>query len=55
MQLHEHGIAAPSYTRLRGQFTLRVCITNHRTLEEDLDLLVRETLRLGRELKEARG
>ena len=47
--LHEDGIAAPSHTTLNGHFSLRVCITNHRTRDEDLDLLVRETVRLGRE------
>jgi len=47
VRLHEDGIAAPSYTRLHGRFTIRVCITNHRTRDDDLDLLARETVRLG--------
>ncbi len=47
--LQEQGIAAPSHTRLKGRFSLRVCITNHRTRMEDLDLLIRETIRLGRD------
>jgi glutamate/tyrosine decarboxylase-like PLP-dependent enzyme len=50
VRLHESGIAAPSYTVLGGRHALRVCITNHRTRREDLDLLVREVVRLGREL-----
>lgn len=50
VRLHEDGIAAPSYTRLGGRFTIRVCITNHRTREDDLDLLVEETVRLARQL-----
>lgn len=54
VRLHEDGIAAPSHTRLRGHFTIRVCITNHRTRAADLDLLVGETLRLGRELRKER-
>lgn len=42
------GIAAPSTTRIAGRTAIRVCITNHRTREVDLDLLVREVVRLGR-------
>ncbi len=49
-ELHEQGIAAPSYTTLKGVYCLRVAIANHRSRKEDFDLLVRETLRLGREL-----
>ncbi len=54
VRLHEDGIAAPSHTRLGGCFALRVCITNHRTRRDDLDLLVRETVRLGTELDRAK-
>ncbi len=54
VRLHEDGIAVPSHTRLNGSFTLRVCITNHRTRTADLDLLVAETVRLGDELREKR-
>jgi glutamate/tyrosine decarboxylase-like PLP-dependent enzyme len=50
VRLHESGVAAPSYTVLEGRYALRVCITNHRTRREDLDLLVREVLRLGKEI-----
>ncbi len=50
VRLQEDGIAAPSHTRLNGRFTIRACITNHRTRDEDLDLLVQETVRLGSEL-----
>jgi glutamate/tyrosine decarboxylase-like PLP-dependent enzyme len=50
VRLHESGVAAPSYTVLGGRYALRVCITNHRTRREDLDVLVREVVRLGREL-----
>lgn len=45
--LQESGVAVPNSTRIRGRFTLRVAITNHRTRRSDLDLLVREVLRLG--------
>jgi glutamate/tyrosine decarboxylase-like PLP-dependent enzyme len=50
MQLHEQGIAAPSYTTLQGRYCLRIAISNHRSRQEDFDLLAREVLRLGREL-----
>jgi len=51
VRLHEDGIAVPSHTMLGGRFALRVAIVNHRTRREDLDLLLRETVRLGRELE----
>ena len=50
MQLHEQGIAAPSYTTLNGRYCLRVAIANHRSRQEDFDLLAREVVRLGHEL-----
>jgi len=49
LRLQEEGIAALSDTTVRGQHCLRVAIANHRTRREDLDLVVREVLRLGRE------
>jgi aromatic-L-amino-acid decarboxylase len=52
-ELHEQGIAAPSYTTLNGVYCLRVAIANHRSRFEDFELLVRETLRIGRELEAA--
>ncbi|MEM7200355.1 MAG: pyridoxal-dependent decarboxylase [Planctomycetota bacterium] len=48
--LHQSGVAAPSHTALEGRFVVRVSITNHRSRQEDFDLLVHEVLRLGREL-----
>ncbi len=50
IQLHEQGIAAPSYTTLHGQYCLRIAIANHRSRQEDFDLLAREVVRLGHEL-----
>lgn len=46
--LQESGTAVPSSTTLQGRFSLRVCLCNHRTRREDLDLLVREVLERGR-------
>jgi len=51
--LQESGTAVPSSTLLRGRFAIRVCICNHRTRREDLDLLVREVLERGRVAMEA--
>jgi glutamate/tyrosine decarboxylase-like PLP-dependent enzyme len=50
MQLHESGVAAPSYTTLNGQYCLRIAIANHRSRQEDFDLLAREVVRLGQEV-----
>ena len=50
MQLHEQGIAAPSYTTLNGRYCLRIAIANHRSRKEDFDLLATEVVRLGREV-----
>ncbi|MEJ8567254.1 pyridoxal phosphate-dependent decarboxylase family protein [Elongatibacter sediminis] len=49
-ELHEQGIAVPSYSTLNGRYCLRVAIANHRSRDEDFDLFVRELLRIGREL-----
>ncbi len=40
MRLHESGIAVPSYTLIHGKYAIRTNITNHRTRQEDLDLLL---------------
>ncbi|TIS74802.1 MAG: amino acid decarboxylase, partial [Mesorhizobium sp.] len=50
LRLQEEGIAALSDTTVHGQHCLRVAINNHRTRREDLDLLVREIVRLGQEI-----
>jgi aromatic-L-amino-acid/L-tryptophan decarboxylase len=50
IQLHERGIAVPSYATINGKYALRVAITNHRSRYQDFDLLVREVVRLGKDL-----
>jgi glutamate/tyrosine decarboxylase-like PLP-dependent enzyme len=50
MQLHESGLAVPSYTTLGTTYCLRIAISNHRSTLEDFDLLAREVVRLGREI-----
>jgi glutamate/tyrosine decarboxylase-like PLP-dependent enzyme len=53
IRLHEGGIVAPSYTKLDGNYCLRAAIVNHRTRSADLELLVEEVLKHGRELQAA--
>ena len=50
MQLHEQGIAVPTYTTLHDKYCLRIAIANHRSTQEDFDLLAREVVRLGKEI-----
>lgn len=50
LRLQEEGTAAISDTTVHGKHCLRVAINNHRTRLDDLDLLVRETVRLGKQL-----
>ncbi len=47
LRLQEEGIAAVSDTTVHGEHCLRVAINNHRTRRDDLDLFVKETIRLG--------
>jgi aromatic-L-amino-acid decarboxylase len=42
--LQESGIAVPSTTRIHGRAAIRVCITNHRTCDTDLEVLVEATM-----------
>lgn len=46
-RLQEEGIASPSSTILNGKYTLRIANVNQRTRMEDMDILVREVLRIG--------
>jgi aromatic-L-amino-acid decarboxylase len=50
LRLQEEGIAALSDTTVHGEHCLRVAINNHRTRRDDLERLIRETLRLGDEI-----
>ena len=50
VQLQIQGIAAPSTTRIDGHTAIRVNITNHRTRQSDLDLLVSEILRIAQDV-----
>lgn len=50
LRIQEQGIAVPSGTLINGMYAIRCAITNQRSRREDFDLLVRETLRIGREI-----
>lgn len=50
LRIQESGVAVLTDTTIRGRHALRVAICNHRTRIEDLDLLVDEVLRLGRDV-----
>jgi glutamate/tyrosine decarboxylase-like PLP-dependent enzyme len=50
VEVQETGVAVPSGTLVGDRYAVRASITNHRTRREDLDLLVREVVRVGGEL-----
>ena len=54
IRLQESGVAVPNSTKIHGKFCIRVAITNHRTRRDDLDLMVREVIALGRSLLQDR-
>jgi glutamate/tyrosine decarboxylase-like PLP-dependent enzyme len=49
IELQERGIAVVSTVAIKGKRYLHAAITNHRTQRQDLELLVREVIRVGRE------
>jgi hypothetical protein len=51
IRLQGRGFAAPSCTTLHGRYCLRIAIANHRSRQADFNLLPREVVRLGRELR----
>jgi len=54
LRLQEEGTAVISDTTVHDRHCLRIAINNHRTKRTDLDLLVREILRLGGEIAAVR-
>jgi len=50
VELQERGIAVPSIVSIRGRKYLHIAVTNHRSRQDDFDLLVREVIRMGDEL-----
>jgi aromatic-L-amino-acid decarboxylase len=54
IQLQERGVAVLSGTVINGRQVLRAANANHRSRREDFDILVREVLRIGKELTASR-
>lgn len=50
VELQEQGIAVLSGTVIKGKYVLRVANTNHRSRREDFEFLVKEVIRIGKEL-----
>jgi aromatic-L-amino-acid decarboxylase len=50
LRLQEEGVAAVSDTTIHCEHCLRAAINNHRTKSDDLELLVRETIRIGNDI-----
>jgi aromatic-L-amino-acid/L-tryptophan decarboxylase len=50
VRIQVSGTAMPSSVTLGGRSGLRAAITNHRSRREDFDVLIAESLRVGREL-----
>lgn len=48
--LEERAIAVPGYTTLHGQYCIRIAIANHRSTQEDFEVLVRKVLEIGQEV-----
>ncbi len=50
MQLHEKGIAAPTYTTLGQIYCLQIAISNHRSTFDDFAVLAREVVQIGKDI-----
>lgn len=50
MALQERGIASPSSTILKGRYAIRVAHVNHRTTMQDFEIMITETVKIGREI-----
>jgi aromatic-L-amino-acid decarboxylase len=51
IELQEQGVAVLSGTIIEGKYVLRAANSNHRSRREDFDFLIREVIRIGKELK----
>ncbi|AYD01485.1 pyridoxal-dependent decarboxylase [Neorhizobium sp. NCHU2750] len=40
LDLHEEGVAAPSWTTIDGELAIRCALVNHRTTEADMDIFI---------------
>ena len=50
IELQEQGVAVLSGTVIKGRQVLRAANANHRSRREDFEVLVREVIRIGKEL-----
>jgi aromatic-L-amino-acid decarboxylase len=50
IELQEQGVAVLSGTVIKGKYVLRAANSNHRSRREDFEVLVREVIRIGKEL-----
>ncbi len=49
-ELQRSGFAYLSNARINGKFALRGCVLSYRTTERDMDILMREVMRIGADL-----
>ena len=50
-RLHMSGFAIPSSTVLNGKFAIRICISNHRTRQSDLDEFIDQFIAIGKDVE----
>jgi aromatic-L-amino-acid/L-tryptophan decarboxylase len=50
MRVQEEGSAAPSYTMLENRYAIRMSITNHRTNNDDLEIVLDRVIRIGKDI-----
>ncbi|QZT35833.1 hypothetical protein K5X82_11035 [Halosquirtibacter xylanolyticus] len=48
--LQEKGIASPSSTILDGNYCIKACIVNHKTIPSDLEEFISSLIRIGNKL-----
>ncbi len=51
INLQEKGIAVTSHAYINGKYVIRLANVNHRTIKADFDVLVRDIIKIGNELK----
>ena len=51
--IQESGLAAPSTTRLNGRLCIRICIANHRSRNQDFDLIAQAIAATGERLAQS--
>ena len=49
LQIEEQGIALLGYTSLQGKYCMRIAIANHRSIDDDFDILIESILKIAQE------